>query len=195
MEPQELRNVAYRGPLNDLIYELAEHRFLREQLKIRGVKSSAYQTMDDAELVLRFMTLQDGWREFSGDYRTDMDNFMKYNRNASDARLQELANAFTRAIEACKSIWGGHAFKRPTGQGWRDQLLTGMYDAEMVAISEVSDAALEKALRERTRAKDGTRELFDDPVFEQAVRQGTNTPSRLTYRIEKVRDLLNGFSS
>ncbi len=67
MAPQELRNVAYRGPLNRLIYQLAENQFLRQQLKIRSEKSSAYQIMADAEYVLRFLTLRERWSNFSGD--------------------------------------------------------------------------------------------------------------------------------
>ena len=58
MAPQELRNVAYRGPLNSLVYDLAANNFLRQQLKIRSEKSKAYQIMADAEYVLRFLTLR-----------------------------------------------------------------------------------------------------------------------------------------
>ena len=35
LNAQEIRNVAYRGPLNDLIYGLAENTFLRQQFKVK----------------------------------------------------------------------------------------------------------------------------------------------------------------
>jgi hypothetical protein len=41
--PQEIRNVAFMGPLNDLIFEMAENKFLRQQLKIVNENSKAYQ--------------------------------------------------------------------------------------------------------------------------------------------------------
>jgi hypothetical protein len=34
LNAQEIRNVAYRGPLNDLVYALAENEFLRAQFKV-----------------------------------------------------------------------------------------------------------------------------------------------------------------
>ena len=57
LNPQEIRNVAYRGPLNQLIYRLAEDKFLRQQLKITSDRASAYRKMTDAEYVLRYLTL------------------------------------------------------------------------------------------------------------------------------------------
>jgi hypothetical protein len=65
MEAQEIRNVGYRGELNDLIYELAENQFLRQRLKIRNERSPAYRVMSDAEFVLRFFTLVEKWQPFS----------------------------------------------------------------------------------------------------------------------------------
>lgn len=190
MEPQELRNVAYRGSLNDLIYQLAEHNFLHQQLKIRSSKSRAFQIMADAEYVLRFLALRETWRSFSGDYRSEMDDFMLKHQNAGPAKLDEFSSAFNIAMETCQSIWGIQAFKRPVGNGWRDQLLAGMYDAEMVAVDSVDSSVRRKATAERHRVKSETRRLFDDQLFEQAVRQGTNTPSRVMYRIDKVKSLL-----
>jgi uncharacterized protein with ParB-like and HNH nuclease domain len=56
---QEIRNVIFRGSLNNLIYELAENKFLKQQLKISSNASKAYKEMLDAEYVLRFFTLRD----------------------------------------------------------------------------------------------------------------------------------------
>src|SRR5690606_25725607 len=89
MQAQELRNVAFRGELNDLIYELAENDFLRQQLKIRNNKGRAYELMQDAEFVLRFLTMREVWQNFSGDFRSEMDRFMVRHRDANKAKLAE----------------------------------------------------------------------------------------------------------
>lgn len=191
MAPQELRNVAYRGPLNSLVYDLAANNFLRQQLKIRSEKSKAYQIMADAEYVLRFLTLRQSWTSFSGDYRTEMDNFMQEHQNASDERVREYQWSFNSAIETCQEIWCTEAFKRPIADGWRDQLLAGMYDAEMIAVDRIAGHIREVAIDRSNWIRAQTRELFRDDQFEQAVRQGTNTPSRIMYRIERVVELLN----
>jgi hypothetical protein len=193
MEPQEVRNVAFRGPLNDTIFELAQSRFLRQQLKITGdnwEQASAYRKMIDAELVLRFLTLRKSWHKFSGDFRQEMDGFMRRNRNAKAGELEEFRHRFRRAIDACEAIWGKHAFSRPSGKEWRDQLLTGMYDAQMVAVDLGDDMTLKRAASKSSAILHGTRDLFQRGEFDEAVRTGTNTPARIVLRIEAVRALL-----
>ncbi|MBC7858627.1 MAG: DUF262 domain-containing protein [Burkholderiaceae bacterium] len=74
---QEIRNALYRGKLNDDIIASSGAPFLSQQLKINTKKETAYTTMQDVELVLRFLTLESTWGEFSGDMRRSMDKFME----------------------------------------------------------------------------------------------------------------------
>jgi hypothetical protein len=64
-----------------------------------------------------------------------MDNYMEANMNMAAREIDRLRQTFLRALSACELVWGPHAFKRPEGHGWRDQMLAGMYDAQMVAVS------------------------------------------------------------
>lgn len=195
MEPQELRNVAFRGELNNLIFELAEHPFLRQQLKIKNERGPAYQRMADAEYVLRFLTMRSAWTRFSGSLRTAMDEFMIGHKDATPGTLDLYAVRFRRAIETCRDLWGHHAFKRPAGPGWRDQMLAGAWDAEMVAVDLLTENERAIAIQRRKDVVIGTRELFADEVFEAAVREATNTPSRVVYRIEQMHNLLTSFET
>jgi hypothetical protein len=117
LNAQEIRNVVFRGPLNDLIYDLSKHDFLRAQLKITGDRSTAYRNMVDAELVLRFLTLLEHRQSFSGDLAQSMDDFMKSNQDASVPELAEYREDFQVAIDFCSKLWGTHAFQRPVGNG------------------------------------------------------------------------------
>ena len=65
-----------------------------------------------------------------------------------------------------------------------------MFDAEMIAGSLLSDRQIESAAAKHNEVVEGTKLLFADSDFEEAVRLGTNTPSRIKIRIEKVRDML-----
>lgn len=186
MEPQELRNVAFRGELNDLIYTLSQHQFLWKQLKIKDHQSASYQVMSDAELVLRFFTLRERWKYFSGDYRLEMDSFMQQNQRPSSDKLTELKSSFNESIFYCERIWGDFAFKRPAGDSWRDLLLAGMYDAQMVAIDQLTREEKNAAASRSKEIIEMTRLLFEKPEFDTAVRVGTNTPSRVIYRIEQI---------
>ncbi|MEX2374864.1 MAG: DUF262 domain-containing protein [Dehalococcoidia bacterium] len=190
LNPQEIRNVVYRGPLNDLIYELAGEEFLRDRLKISSEKSSAYRNMQDAEYVLRFLTLASSWRTFSGDLARSMNHFMQNQRMADEKQLSGLARSFTRALRGCESIWGEAAFRRPDGNGWRHQTLAGMYDAQMLAVSEISQPVLDALIGKREKVIERTRGLFGDVEFEAAVRQATNTPSRILLRTTRMIDML-----
>lgn len=186
LNAQEIRNVVFRGPLNDLIMTLSEQPFLRQQLKIHSRRSQSYRTMLDVEFVLRFLALADFWRSFSGDFRRSMDMFMLQHEDASARALTTFRNRFDGAIGVCAELWGNHAFRRPATGGWRDQTIAGMYDAQMVSASLLSDETVE-TLKPRTGdVLQVTRNLFDDPDFDASVREGTNTPARVRYRIERM---------
>jgi len=191
MLPQELRKVAYRGSLSDLVFELSEAPFLREQLKITSDESPAFKNMDDAEYVLRYFALRSHWQTFSGSLRGELDGYMVKNQHANPARIKTLRGDFLRPLSACQKIWGTHAFKRHTGTDWRSQFLAGMYDAEMLAVSELADSELGKTFTKSTSAVERTATLFEDSDFEKSVRQGTNTPSFVRNRVKAVIELLH----
>jgi len=190
LNAQEIRNVAFRGPLNKQIYALSENDFLRKQLKIDDEKSAAYRDMADAEYVLRFMTLRDRIARFSGSLVKEMDSFMRRHQNAPTAEIVLLSNSFLQAIGRCSSIWGNNAFRRPEGNGWRDQTLAGMYDAQMIAASQLSAQQADRAVQHSAEVVKRTRKLFDDLDFDKAVRTGTNTPQRIRFRVQKMRQLI-----
>lgn len=194
LNAQEIRNVIYRGPLNRLIYRLAEDPFLRQQLKITSDRAPAYRKMQDAEYVLRFLTLERTWEAFSGDLARSMNEYMETNRDLPEPELTDLSHRFLRAMRASESIWGENAFKRAEGEGWRDQAIAGMYDAQMVAIAGLNEAALRRAIGQAAEATERTRHLFEDPLFDASVRVGTNTPSRIQYRVGRLQDELRSLS-
>lgn len=191
LNAQEIRNVLYRGPLNDLVYALSEHPFLRQQLKIQDVRSSAYKNMTDAEWVLRFFAVHARWKKFSGDYKESMDRFMEVHKDADEAKIGHLRALFEHSIKACELVFGYNAFKRPEKGGWRDQALAGLYDAQMIAFAEVPSSARKAAIQHRESVISGLRRLFsEDPDFDQATRQATNTPARVRYRVQRTIELL-----
>lgn len=186
LNPQEIRNVAYRGALNNLIYELAEDEFLRKQFKILAPSSPPYRKMMDAEFVLRFFALADRWQRFSGDVRESLDQYMADNRSASKLELNRLKALFLYSISMAEKLWGSAAFKWPG----RDQAIAGLYDAQMIALAILGTSAEAALLQNVSQVRAAMDELFAVEEFSQAVRQGTNTPARLRLRIEQVTQAL-----
>lgn len=190
LNAQEIRNVAFRGGLNSVIYELSSNAFLRAQLKITSAKSEAYRQMQDAEYVLRFLALRSNLNEFRGSLSKAMDSYMLKYQGADEVAARFLCEPFNVAIDRCEKIWGQFAFRRPDKNDWRDQMLAGMYDAQMLAADSLSQGQFSNAMKRAKVIVAQTRELFDDDEFDTAVRTGTNTPARIRYRVDRMRDIL-----
>jgi len=190
LNAQEIRNVAYGGPLNDLVYELAENAFLRRQFKIVPPSSPAFRQMTDAEFVLRFFALAERWKTFKGELKLELDDFMLRHRFMDEGELRRLSSTFTQSIKTVEEIWGAGAFKRPG----RDQALAGLFDAQMIAVSEISRVRRAALIAQRETVQHATSDLFGSRDFDEAVRQGTNTPSRLRLRSQRMLQTLNGLS-
>lgn len=192
---QEIRNVAFRGHLNDAIYDAAENEFLRRSLNISGPKSKAYQQMQDAELVLRFLTLRDNWQHFSGSFSRSMDQFMLQHSRLEESAVGDVVETFAEAISRVEQIWGERAFQRWDGTQWRQQALAGLYDAQMIACNQVENHTFEVLRQIRENVVAATKDLFEDSEFEEAVRLGTNTPSRMIYRVQSTLRCLKELAS
>ena len=190
LNAQEIRNVAFRGSLNDEIYELSKNAFLRNRLKILNNKSIAYRDMNDVEYVLRFLTLNERMESFSGSLSGEMDDFMRHHQNPSAKVLSDISTSFSTTIARCEKLWGNRAFRRPEGNDWRDQTLAGMYDAQMLAASAISEVVFQKAADQTSILMNKTRKLFQDPEFDKAARAGTNTLARIRYRVRKMKEAL-----
>lgn len=188
LNAQEIRNVAYAGPLNDKIIELATAPLLRRQLKITGTESSAYADMSDVETVVRFFALSSSWRNFGGNLRDALDKFMLENHKAGESAIEKYAARFERAMSWCERLWGQHAFQRHDGVQWREQMIGGVYDAEMVAVDLLKDRELEKLSAEQVLER--TCELFNDEEFDTSVRVSTNTSARVRSRIQTMHSAL-----
>ena len=192
LNDQEIRNVAFRGNLNTEIYESSSNKFLRKKLKITNDKSSAYRQMTDAEFVLRFLALHDGIDTFKGKLAREMDQFMIKNKKTNEKEAKKIISVFDKAISRCEALWGDFAFRRPDGNAWRDQTLAGMYDAQMIAAAQVSSGTYDRAKKNRNAIVRATRKLFQDPEFAKSVQTGTNTPARIKYRVNKMKEMLEG---
>lgn len=188
---QEIRNVAFIGPLNDLIFELSANEFLRNQLKISTLKEKAYKEMFDAEYVLRFFTLRESWENFPGNMNFAMNEFMDRHRQASDGELNNLRQLFNLTIATCQEIWGENAFHRPDGDAYRKQILQGFYDAQMVPISFYIEQGTEISPVQAQNIRQAFNHRYiQDAQFHDALRQFTSNSQRVHYRIETMNQIL-----
>lgn len=190
LNAQEIRNIAFRGPLNDLIMELSEKPRFHRLLHIRDrTKSTMYQHMRDAELVLRFLAFRESWRAFEGSVKGHMDSYMERNRNADAETLESLRQAFQQALDVVEAAFGDHAFQRwqPDKRRWRRPVVAALYDAEMIGSIGFDPDQL-AAKQDDIIA--GLQKLFTTKRFREATEAATNAKSALTYRIDAIHKLL-----
>ncbi|RKR73931.1 DUF262 domain-containing protein [Frondihabitans australicus] len=190
LNAQEIRNVAFAGQLNDSIIEASADPFLQRQLKITSPNSPSYADMTDVEFVVRFFAVGESWSRFGGSMRDAMDDFMAKHFKAGRTEVSALIERFKRALRYCEAIWGDRAFQRFDRGQWRDQLIGGMYDAQMVAVDQLPDFILEHVVNNSSNAISHTQRLFTHEDFDQAVRVATNTPSRVQLRVNRVVETL-----
>jgi hypothetical protein len=191
LNPQEIRNSAWPGHLNDMILEESTSPAFHKLLGIREKNRSAiYREMRDAEFVLRYLTFRDNWETFAGGMGRKLDDYMARHHSMPETEVETLRLDFRKSIRLVSAAFGEHAFQRwsPERKNWRRQVLASLYDAEVFAIAGFEEEAL---LQRREAIVQGVQRLFEDPDFRRAVDSATNTPSYFRDRIRLMRTMIS----
>lgn len=189
LNPQEIRNVAFRGEFNDMLFDLSANDYLCNQLKATK-QSKVYREMIDVQYVLRFFTVHDCWDKFPGNMDKAMDTFMSNNHRSNYATINNFKLLFNNAIDFCKKIWGNDGFMRPDGN---KRVLQGFYDIQMVCSTLLTENERENAIINKERVKELlVNKLYSDEVFNDSVTQFTSNPGNVKYRIDKFTEVLKG---
>ncbi|MCW3493887.1 DUF262 domain-containing protein [Microbacterium sp. SSM24] len=191
LNPQEIRNSTWPGPLNDLMLDLSEDTRFRRLLGItRPASSTLYKEMRDVELVLRYFAFRDDWATFKGGMAKRLDLFMAENQRPGKARLGGLRDDFLRTLEVVEEGFAERAFRRynPDSNTWRSPILAALFDAQMFS-SMGRDVGLVRARKPQLQA--GYERLFSDADFRQSIDAATNTPARFRSRIEMMNGLFD----
>ncbi|GAB3087044.1 DUF262 domain-containing protein [Micromonospora schwarzwaldensis] len=186
---QEVRNIAFEGPLNDLLIRLSSAPFLRAQFKITD-DSDRYRRMQDVEYVLRFIAFAADGIPRQLPVSDFLDHFMMRHANDKEDTLERYAADFRRALHGCQKIWGERAFQAKIGFARTVSGSVQLYDAQMLAVAASAEIDVEKAASRRNEIIEATDEITaHDPQF--GLNQATS-PKRLTYRVERIAQLIQG---
>lgn len=187
LNSQEIRNVAFRGRFNDLIFELSQTEYLNQQLKAT-FESKVYKEMIDVQFVLRFYTVKEYWHNFSGNMDQAMDKFMTANYKNTDEQILKKKEEFERAIYFCDKIWGYDGYMKPDAS---KRVLQGFYDIQMVCSSFLTENEYNNAIDKREMIKQELHNLLEsDENFMESVTQFTSNQKNVKYRIETFTTVL-----
>lgn len=189
LNSQEIRNVAFRGKFNDLLFELAENNFLRQRLNITN-KSRKYSEMVDVQYVLRYFTVLEYWNDFPGNMDLAMDNFMERYHRVGVNKIDESRGKFLAAIDACRSIWGEEAFTKPGGTR---KAIQGFFDIQMIGVTLLNDRERNRVISEAGRVRQAIAdEITNNVDYDHSITQFTSNPERMRFRISKTIEILRG---
>lgn len=189
LNPQEIRNSTWPGPLNDLLLDLSETKELRRMLGIVKPNNSAlYKEMRDVELVLRYFTFKKDWDSFSGGMARRLDEYMGDNQKPLRPALDELRTSFLNTLTVCDAAFGDHVFRRyvPESGLWRKPILAALFDAQMFAAMDYTP---EQVRPHRDQLVADYRALFSDSSFRQSIDAATNTPALFKERVRRLREV------
>jgi len=189
LNSQGIRNGAFRGELNNMLFALSESAYLNEQLKATP-QSKIYREMIDVQYVLRFFTVREYWGDFHGNMDIAMDSYMQDFHRLPKKKVKELETIYENALHFCKIIWGEDGFKKPGGNS---RVLQGFYDVQMVCSSLLTDAQRNRVIRKKADVQQSLVDLLDnDEEFAESVSQFTSNPRNVPYRIQTFTDVLKG---
>lgn len=187
LNSQEIRNVAFRGKFNDLLFELSQNEYFNRRIRATP-DSTAYREMIDVQFVLRFFTVKEYWNNFQGNMDIAMDDFMKKNYRNDDIQNNVLRNDFLRSLNACSIIWGDNAFLKPNGS---KKVLQGFYDIQMVCLSLLNNNELQRVIGHPAKVQQFLNEEMErNADFIESLTQFTSNAKNMRLRIGRFLEIL-----
>jgi len=187
LNSQEIRNVAYRGAFNDLLFDLSKNEYLSTQLKATP-GSKTYKEMVDVQYVLRFFTMREFYKNFPGNMDKAMDVFMGEHYKMGPRSIAQCKVIFNKSIDFCRRIWGAEGFMKPGGN---TRVLQGFFDIQMVCASLLSEAERENAVAKKNKVKELLSSRINrDMEFADSLTQFTSNPENVKLRIETFCEML-----
>jgi hypothetical protein len=148
------------------------------------------QRMADREMALRFCAFRNtSIAEY--EKANSLDGFLlEFTRRldrseTSDNSLEGLAASFDRAMLNCATILDNAAFRRwPLGAARRGPINRAIFEAQALALADYQLSALAP---HKDAIVEALRKLFDDPLYDSAVRAGTGDPRKVERRLDLTR--------
>jgi len=180
LQPQEIRNCVLNGKFNDLIKELNQHDSWRSILG----KKTADKRMRDVELILRFLAIFYNLSDYEKPMKQFLNNFMKENRNPTDAKRHAFSSLFTRTADTVVKYLGERPFSihRGLNAAVYDAVFTGFakniekLDRTRIARSKLIDVRgkYKRLLHETNFVKWTSSATTDEDVVPKRVRRAIN---------------------
>ena len=192
LNAQEIRNAIFPGLWRKKIKAMAECDAFRRATdgKVRT------ERQQDVELVLRYVALWQLGRPHHRPASQTLDEFL----NAvvedqlsqwSEAKWKDVEKAFIHAIEAARSIFGRHAFRKSIARERRRPINRGLFEAQLIVCSMLRPEDLETVRARRNSVEQKfSKSLVLDEDFKQALLYATGSASASNTRIQTLAQIM-----
>lgn len=197
LNAQEIRNAIFPGVWRKKIRNMAECESFKKATdgKVRA------ERQQDVELVLRFVALWQLTKPFLRPANQTLDEFLnavveEQLSQWPDSRWIEAERAFIHAIDAARSIFGRHAFRKSSGNERRRPINRGLFEAQLIVCGALRAENLELIQNRRDEvAEKFALALNKDEEFIQALLYATGSAgasnARIKTMIQIMREVIN----
>jgi len=181
LNDMEIRNCLYRGPLNDLLSELAQDENFKRSVNQKGIE----RRMADRMLVMRFLAFyQMTYPKARNGLKPFFNEFFSTYRYPSEEKLGEFRETFRAAMRASFTVFGNKAFRlrKEDSGGWALRVNAAVFQVISVCFTEYDRGTI-------TRSADSIFEAYTDMIatdgkWNEAVSSSTGMQSRIDYAFE-----------
>lgn len=164
---QEIRNCVIRGKINNFLNNLNLYENWRKLLN----KPAPDTRMRDVEMILRFLALYEGWREYKKPMKDFLSEYMKNNKNLENGRALFLSEVFKKTIDNIYNNIGTSAFKIKAG------INIAVLDSVCVSIATLGNDL-------SSELKDNFDKLKVNAAYIDSISKSTTDSDRVESRIK-----------
>lgn len=173
-KPSEIRRGSYAGPFMDFLKECTENSIFK---KVCPVSKTSKKRYEDLELVLRFFAFSNNYKNFNHRVDEFLDAYIENNQTSFDIDLYKLE--FERMLNFVDRYFENGFRKTKTAKS------TPRVRFEAISVGVIL------ALRENPSLVPATMAWLNSSEFKiHTTTHASNSPVRVTGRIEYVRDML-----
>jgi hypothetical protein len=188
LSSQEIRHALNQGPVTSYLLNLAHSKEFHRATD-GGVSD---KRMAARECVLRFLaytiTPPSGYK--ASDFDAFLSDAMSTLNMMSEGERNVLAGKLLRSLNACYTIFGNAAFRKPWTKA-RTPVNKALFEVWTVAVDKQSDESIGILETSRDEVVPRLHELMrNDPEFLDAVSQGTGDPAKVRLRFDRFQTML-----
>lgn len=186
LNAHELRHGIHSGPFMDLLERLGDNKLFRELTLNKTDKR-----MKADELVLRFLSFAEDWRNYTKPLVSFLNNFSETNRYANNDRIQNIEDEFISTLEMVNLALDKFSFKTYDSTKKNAKFNAALYDAQMISFYELNPSEHKIKQLAANNFIGMNQEFIEREEFSKYISSGTTDKNSVLNRITEYKSFLS----